>query len=108
MIHLQDPSEWPKRNQSMHADESEADVISQTWSEKGESCPEGTIPVRRTTEEDVLRASSVRRFGRKLTRSVRRDSTGSGHEVINILRLMITFSYVSYNYVLNIYLPHNK
>lgn len=53
---------------------------SQLWSLTGESCPEGTVPIRRTTEQDMLRASSVRRFGRKIRR-VRRDSTSNGHEV---------------------------
>ncbi|KAK6920669.1 Neprosin [Dillenia turbinata] len=52
----------------------------QLWTSSGESCPEGTIPIRRTTEEDVLRASSLHRFGRKLNRNVRRDSTSSNHE----------------------------
>ena len=53
----------------------------QLWSMSGESCSEGTIPIRRTTEKDLLRASSVRRFGRKPRRRVRRDSTSNGHEV---------------------------
>ncbi|GMI75014.1 hypothetical protein like AT1G10750 [Hibiscus trionum] len=53
----------------------------QLWSMSGETCPEGTIPIRRTTEADMLRASSVRRFGRKRPRRrVRRDSTSNGHE----------------------------
>ncbi|KAI4374583.1 hypothetical protein MLD38_012563 [Melastoma candidum] len=53
----------------------------QTWHETGESCPEGTVPIRRTKEEDIMRASSIGRFGRKkVWRDVRRDSTGSGHE----------------------------
>lgn len=52
----------------------------QLWTDSGESCPEGTVPIRRTTEKDVLRASSARRYGRKLRRHVRRDSTGDGHE----------------------------
>ncbi|XP_041013166.1 uncharacterized protein LOC121256437 [Juglans microcarpa x Juglans regia] len=53
----------------------------QLWSMSGESCPEGTIPVRRTTEQDMLRANSVRRFGRKRrSRHVRRDSSSNGHE----------------------------
>ncbi|RDY08577.1 hypothetical protein CR513_07176, partial [Mucuna pruriens] len=53
----------------------------QLWSLSGESCPEGTIPVRRTTEQDMLRASSVRRFGRKkIINRVRRDTIGNGHE----------------------------
>lgn len=57
----------------------------QLWRISGESCPEGTVPIRRTLEEDVLRASSIQRFGRKsrrpAVRAVRRDSTSSGHEV---------------------------
>ncbi|KAK8484077.1 hypothetical protein V6N13_017467 [Hibiscus sabdariffa] len=53
----------------------------QAWSMSGETCPEGTIPIRRTREADMLRASSVRRFGRKRPRRrVRRDSTSNGHE----------------------------
>ncbi|KAI6675381.1 hypothetical protein NL676_003287 [Syzygium grande] len=72
-----DPPERPKGNDST-ADEI-ADAF-QLWAEAGESCPEGTIPIRRTTERDMLRASSIRRFGRKLRRHVRRDSAGSGHE----------------------------
>ncbi|XP_023526008.1 uncharacterized protein LOC111789612 [Cucurbita pepo subsp. pepo] len=52
----------------------------QLWSMSGESCPEGTVPIRRTTENDMLRASSVRRFGRKPRRRIRRDSSTIGHE----------------------------
>ncbi|XP_057949079.1 protein neprosin-like [Malania oleifera] len=52
----------------------------QMWSVSGESCPEGTIPIRRTTEADFLRASSVKRFGRKGPRRVRRDTSSNGHE----------------------------
>uniref|UniRef100_A0A5B6Z0V5 Neprosin PEP catalytic domain-containing protein n=2 Tax=Davidia involucrata TaxID=16924 RepID=A0A5B6Z0V5_DAVIN len=52
----------------------------QLWSISGESCPEGTIPIRRTTEKDILRASSIRRFGRKIRRPVQRDSSSNGHE----------------------------
>ncbi|MED6105970.1 hypothetical protein PIB30_000759 [Stylosanthes scabra] len=52
----------------------------QLWTHSGnESCPQGTIPIRRTTEKDILRSSSIRRFGRK-PRPIRRDSTASGHE----------------------------
>jgi hypothetical protein len=43
--------------------------ISQTWHQKGK-CPENTIPIRRTKEEDVLRASSFRRYGKKTPRSM--------------------------------------
>ncbi|MBA0696488.1 hypothetical protein Goari_003035 [Gossypium aridum] len=49
----------------------------QLWADSGESCPEGTVPIRRTRQKDIQRASSITRYGR---RRVRRDSTGSGHE----------------------------
>ncbi|TVU11234.1 hypothetical protein EJB05_44807 [Eragrostis curvula] len=57
------------------------DVVMQAWHATGEECPEGTVPIRRTTEKDLLRASSLRRYGRKpARRGVRRDSTSNGHE----------------------------
>ncbi|KAJ0817328.1 putative neprosin activation peptide [Helianthus annuus] len=38
--------------------------IKQLWHVSG-TCPEDTIPIRRTKEDDVLRASSVKRYGKK-------------------------------------------
>ncbi|KAF6982913.1 hypothetical protein CFC21_001237 [Triticum aestivum] len=59
----------------------EEEVLPQTWRSSGEWCPKGTIPVRRATEGDLLRASSVRRFGMKpRSAAARRDSTSNGHE----------------------------
>ncbi|OEL19924.1 hypothetical protein BAE44_0019059 [Dichanthelium oligosanthes] len=57
------------------------EFFQQAWSDGGERCPEGTVPIRRTTAQDVLRSGSARRFGMKPRASnVRRDSTSSGHE----------------------------
>ncbi|QCD90660.1 hypothetical protein DEO72_LG4g1617 [Vigna unguiculata] len=72
-----DPPERPKGH-------NRRDILSenfQLWTMSGESCPEGTIPIRRTKEQDMLRASSVSRFGRKIRRRVRRDTSSNGHEV---------------------------
>lgn len=63
-------------------------VFPQAWSDGGgEPCPGGTVPIRRTTERDLLRHSaatgSLRRFAMKPPRArnvVRRDSTDDGHE----------------------------
>lgn len=74
---FQYPPERPKGNETR---ETVAESY-QLWTDSGESCPEGTVPIRRTTLKDVLRAGSVKRFVRKLRRHVRRDSEGSGHEV---------------------------
>lgn len=51
------------------------------WRVSGESCPEGTVPIRRTTEKDVMRASTLQRFGKKIIRGVRRDTMSNDHEV---------------------------
>ncbi|KAL8051872.1 hypothetical protein ABFX02_06G176800 [Erythranthe guttata] len=37
----------------------------QTWHENGQLCPKGTVPVRRSTVHDVLRAKSLFYFGKK-------------------------------------------
>ncbi|KAF5801884.1 putative neprosin [Helianthus annuus] len=71
------PLDPPERPYGHHHHESE---MYQLWSLSGEYCPEGTIPIRRTTEQDILRASSIKRFGRKIARPVRRDSSNGGHE----------------------------
>ncbi|XP_042042039.1 uncharacterized protein LOC121787396 [Salvia splendens] len=74
----QKPLEPPERPKGRGGNESDSETL-QAWLEAGESCPIGTVPIRRTTEMDVLRASSLRRFGRKIKR-VRRDTTSSDHE----------------------------
>lgn len=43
--------------------------ITQTWHQNGK-CPENTIPIWRIKEEDVLRASSIGRYGKKMPRSI--------------------------------------
>ncbi|URE26598.1 hypothetical protein MUK42_30112 [Musa troglodytarum] len=74
------PSDPPERPKG-YSLSSTVDASFQAWSISGESCPEGTVPIRRTTREDMLRASSVQRFGRKpAARRLRRDSTSTGHE----------------------------
>ncbi|XP_057519532.1 uncharacterized protein LOC130800160 [Amaranthus tricolor] len=71
-----DPPDRPKNSEPVD----EMTHKFQLWTESGESCPEGTIPIRRTKEQDILRANKIGRFGRKPRRIVRRDSDGSGHE----------------------------
>lgn len=61
----------------------------QTWHQAAEKCPKGTVPIRRSTEHDVLRANSLYDFGKKRRRALplaRRANapdvvTGNGHEV---------------------------
>ncbi|WOK99936.1 hypothetical protein Cni_G08648 [Canna indica] len=73
-----DPPERPKDHESTGDMAAGWDI--QLWASAGESCPEGTVPIRRTKEDDILRASSLRRFGKKPVARTRQDSSGSGHE----------------------------
>ncbi|XP_072993779.1 protein neprosin-like [Typha latifolia] len=55
--------------------------VRQVWNDAG-SCPDGTVPIRRTTIEDVLRAGSLSQFGKKKLNYISRTVTGptTGHE----------------------------
>ncbi|KAF3963754.1 hypothetical protein CMV_011898 [Castanea mollissima] len=48
--------------------ESSQRVLSQIWHKSG-SCPKGTIPIRRITRQELLRAASIEHFGREGPRS---------------------------------------
>ncbi|KAL3523388.1 hypothetical protein ACH5RR_016222 [Cinchona calisaya] len=59
----------------------------QIWHENGQRCPKGTVPVRRTSTNDVLRAKSLYDFGkkqRKISLARHTDApdvvSGNGHE----------------------------
>lgn len=60
----------------------------QMWHEGGKLCPKGTVPIRRSTVDDVLRAKSLYDFGKK---SKNYDvSDDAGHEVPQIQHKEIT------------------
>ncbi|THU71664.1 hypothetical protein C4D60_Mb04t03860 [Musa balbisiana] len=65
--------EPPERPQGRKA-KSMADGIAQLWRASGETCPRGTVPIRRTTEEEALR---VRKHERKLVE-------GAGETTYNV------------------------
>ena len=55
-------------------------LITQLWHFNGR-CPKGTIPIRRTKEEDLLRASSVASYGREKHPQFDTNNKGGFHEV---------------------------
>ncbi|PWA82769.1 hypothetical protein CTI12_AA174760 [Artemisia annua] len=59
-----DPPELPISNGHEQA-ENESE-IKQVWNSNGESCPNGTIPIRRTTASEILASSSISNFGKKI------------------------------------------
>ncbi|KAL4198477.1 hypothetical protein AMTRI_Chr03g46090 [Amborella trichopoda] len=58
--------------------------ISQTqlWHLTGR-CPQGTIPIRRTTRDDILKASSVKTFGKKKHRSMPLPPKSADPDLVN-------------------------
>ncbi|KAH0969008.1 hypothetical protein GBA52_029129 [Prunus armeniaca] len=46
-------------------DHNSSQLVSQIWQRSG-SCPDGTIPIRRIRKQDVLRATSLENFGKKM------------------------------------------
>ncbi|KAG6404688.1 hypothetical protein SASPL_136941 [Salvia splendens] len=56
------------------------------WHQKGQLCPKGTVPVRRSSMQDVLRAKSLYNFGKKSAQflPLAATTTGGGAAVPNI------------------------
>lgn len=92
------PSQMPKMKKALKEDEASSErnnervIIEgawQMWHRNGTRCPKGTVPIRRSTEHDVLRAKSLFDFGKKQHRRIplhrRADApdvvSGNGHEV---------------------------
>ncbi|URD97877.1 carboxyl-terminal [Musa troglodytarum] len=69
------PLEPPERPEGRKA-KSMAGGTTQLWRASGETCPQGTVPIRRTTEEEALR---VRKHERKLVEGAG-ESPNSNHE----------------------------
>ncbi|GFQ02301.1 hypothetical protein PHJA_002374100 [Phtheirospermum japonicum] len=53
--------------------------ISQLWHVKGK-CPVGTIPIRRTRKDDLLRATSIKKYGTKNKKSIARPTSADAPE----------------------------
>ncbi|KAJ0797374.1 putative neprosin [Helianthus annuus] len=60
------PSYHPEGNnfESMKVSSQNHQTITQLWHSNGK-CEKGTIPIRRTKKEDILRASSIKKYGKK-------------------------------------------
>ncbi|XP_056166594.1 uncharacterized protein LOC115674487 [Syzygium oleosum] len=62
VIQMKPSIKLPSENKATKNESSKL-VISQTWQKSG-SCPDGTIPIRRSRRQDLLRASSPDQFGK--------------------------------------------
>ncbi|XP_038723189.1 uncharacterized protein LOC120014982 isoform X2 [Tripterygium wilfordii] len=67
------PSVYPEGAAGYMESEKGSNPFTQLWQLNGR-CPQGTVPIRRITEEDILRASSIERFGMKRPNTIPRTS----------------------------------
>ncbi|KAI3743007.1 hypothetical protein L1987_60708 [Smallanthus sonchifolius] len=58
------------------------ETITQLWHSNGK-CPKGTVPIRRTKKEDILRASSVKSYGKKKSFSTLAQPSSIDLDLIN-------------------------
>ncbi|CAN6682350.1 unnamed protein product [Malus baccata var. baccata] len=69
-------------------EEQSSRMVKQKWRKSG-SCPPGTIPVRRVRKKELLRASSVKDYGRKKQSTVSRHAAAAqfgDNKTANVLR----------------------
>ena len=75
--------------------------IPQLWHQYGGKCFEGTIPMRRTKEDDFLRASSFKRYGKKkewtlpFPKSAEPDLINQrGHQMSKVFFFLVSWSHL--------------
>jgi hypothetical protein len=95
---MQDPPERPRA----HNQTDSLNDNSQLWNLSNETCPEKTVPIKRTTKEDILRSYYINRFGKKLN-SVKRNTIGIGHVVSNHKSIFFSFHFNEKKLSLNTY-----
>ncbi|KAI3696490.1 hypothetical protein L1987_79508 [Smallanthus sonchifolius] len=77
--------------------------MKQLWSSNGDSCPNGTIPIRRTSASDMLRSHSISKYGKKLI-SAKNNSSGQRHE--HGLGYLWGKEYYGIKAILNVWAPN--
>ncbi|GLU02656.1 hypothetical protein SLE2022_198990 [Rubroshorea leprosula] len=68
------PEDLFGQNKASSKSKQQSKPVSQLWQLNGR-CPRGTVPIRRTKQDDVLRASSVQTFGKKVLRTIPQPSS---------------------------------
>ncbi|EOA12019.1 hypothetical protein CARUB_v10008052mg, partial [Capsella rubella] len=67
-IQMKPSMEFEAKTTTIQNNRFDEQITSQIWTKSGD-CPDGTIPVRRVSREDIRRASSPSRFGKKARRT---------------------------------------
>ncbi|KAJ1277113.1 hypothetical protein BS78_05G269500 [Paspalum vaginatum] len=92
------PRGWDQNSKAV------ARLLTQTWHQNGRF-PENTIPIRRTREEDVLRASSIERFGKKRPRSMPLQADQAVHQQYGVAYTLGDDKYYGTQATFNLWQP---
>lgn len=109
------PSEMPKGMKvKKDSNNNTKTNVWQMWHRNGTRCPKGTVPIRRNTVHDVLRAKSLYDYGKKQRTQIpvarRSDApepdilaAGNGHEVCVCGFTTIIFQILLHDYILEVF-----
>ncbi|XP_024989791.1 uncharacterized protein LOC112524265 [Cynara cardunculus var. scolymus] len=97
------PLNRPREPSNGHGRAGMKSELKQIWSSKGESCTPGTIPIRRTRKDDILRFNPISKFGKKFNSPIKTDYANKGHEYA---MGYVTGEYYGINATLNVWAPY--
>uniref|UniRef100_A0A0D3CNU6 Neprosin PEP catalytic domain-containing protein n=1 Tax=Brassica oleracea var. oleracea TaxID=109376 RepID=A0A0D3CNU6_BRAOL len=83
-----------------------SNIVTQLWTINGK-CPQNTIPIRRTTREDILRAESIESYGKKYPNNIpRRKPANSTNEIHEYATLRVNGIFRGAEAVINVWKPY--
>ncbi|EOA25138.1 hypothetical protein CARUB_v10018447mg [Capsella rubella] len=107
------PSSYPEGWTNKYSNNKKQNMVAQLWTING-ICPKDSIPIRRTRKEDILRAKSIEKYGKKepnnmfSRKSVNQPRQSDTHEYA-ILRLQPNSPQTKFHGTqafLNVWRPH--
>ncbi|XP_033137649.1 uncharacterized protein LOC103849412 [Brassica rapa] len=97
-----DHDKW--NNDTLNIDDES--IVTQLWTINGK-CPQNTIPIRRTTREDILRAESIENYGKKYPNNIpRRKPANSTNEIHEYATLRVNGIFRGAEAVINVWKPY--
>ncbi|CAN7139248.1 unnamed protein product [Brassica rapa subsp. narinosa] len=97
-----DHDKW--NNDTLNIDDES--IVTQLWTINGK-CPQNTIPIRRTTREDILRAESIESYGKKYPNNIpRRKPANSTNEIHEYATLRVNGIFRGAEAVINVWKPY--
>ncbi|GER57806.1 hypothetical protein STAS_35632 [Striga asiatica] len=98
------PSYHPEKLLTESKNEVGPKPMAQLWHTNGR-CPEGTIPMRRTKKEDLFRASSIKKYGKKNKKSMPRPTFDAPEPDLHAIAYVEGDAYYGAKATINVWNP---